>query len=82
MASCGFSQDRDITPSPVSESDATWTLLAVNSPSMRSGYAMAYDTSHQKIIAYGGRTGFPDFFDLNEAWQFDYKSGSNRNMVI
>ena len=80
MASCGFSQDRDVMPASVNESDATWTLLAVNSPSMRSGYAMAYDTSQQKIIAYGGRTGFPDFFDINETWAFDYKSGVWSNL--
>jgi len=41
---------------------------------MRGSYAMAYNSKHKKIVAYGGRTGFrSDFQNVNETWVFDYK---------
>jgi len=80
LTSCGFSQNESGDDQIVEESAATWTVLDVNSPNMRSGYAMAYDTDQQRIIAYGGRTGFPNFDNINETWAFDYKSGTWENL--
>ena len=57
-----------------------WTRLSTNSPSMRASNAMAYDTLHKKIINYGGRSGFPDFDDINETWAFDYNSKTWTNL--
>lgn len=53
---------------------AVWTDLETgNFPSMRAEYAMAYDINNEKIVAYGGRTGFrSDFQHVNETWAFDY----------
>ena len=47
---------------------------------MHSMNAMAYDTLYKKIINYGGRTGFPDFDNVNETWAFDYKSCTWTNL--
>jgi hypothetical protein len=47
---------------------------------MHSENAMTYDTYYQKIINYGGRTGFPDFNDVNETWTFDYDLKRWKNM--
>lgn len=54
---------------------ASWTELpTTNFPLMRGQYAMAYNSRHKKIVAYGGRTGFrDDFQNVNETWAFDYK---------
>ncbi len=54
---------------------ASWTELpTTNFPLMRGEYAMAYNSRHKKIVAYGGRTGFrSDFQNVNETWAFDYK---------
>ena len=41
---------------------------------------MAYDSNHKKIIAYGGRTGFLDFENVNETWSFDYESKTWKNL--
>jgi len=85
LTSCGFSQneatiEQDVEDPIVNNQGVNWTMLDVNSPNMRSGYAMAYDTDQQKIIAYGGRTGFDDFDNINETWAFDYKSGLWENL--
>jgi N-acetylneuraminic acid mutarotase len=42
---------------------------------------MAYDTMQQKIIAFGGRTGFPDFQVTHETWAFDYNTSTWINMA-
>jgi len=79
--SCSYSLDDGQQPPSVSEPDAaTWTQLTTNSPSMHANNAMAYDTLNKKIINYGGRSGFPDFIDINETWAFDYNSSSWTNL--
>ena len=56
---------------------ARWTVLDANYPRMRSEYAMAYDAHNQRIIAFGGRTGFrSDFQDVDETWTFDYSTAT------
>ena len=59
---------------------AIWRQLSTNSPAMRANNAMAYDTLHKKIINYGGRSGFPDFDNINETWAFDYNSKTWTNL--
>ena len=57
--SCRTSQDEGQQQPSVSEPDvAIWTQLTTNSPSMHAHNAMAYDTLNNKIINYGGRSGF------------------------
>jgi len=77
LFSCALPQDvGQNQPSDNDPDVATWTKLSTNSPSMHSMNAMAYDTLYKKIINYGGRTGFPDFYDINETWAFDYNSST------
>ena len=59
---------------------ATWKIVETNGPTMRAEYAMAYDKSQMKIIAFGGRTGFPDFNNVNETWSFDYNASTWSNL--
>jgi len=75
-SSPNFSQEiKRQKPNVVEPVVATWSILPTkNFPSMRTDYAMAYNTHHKKIVAYGGRTGFrSDFQNVNETWAFDYK---------
>ena len=70
-----FSQEKKSEqPNVVEPVVATRTQLPTkNFPLMRTDYAMAYNTHHKKIVAYGGRTGFrSDFQNVNETWAFDY----------
>lgn len=71
------SQQQPLANDPVG---AIWTKLSTNSPSMHSMNAMAYDTLNKKIINYGGRTGFPDFDNINDTWAFDYNSSTWTNL--
>ena len=60
--------------------NAAWELLSTNSPTLQSEYDMAYDSKNKKLIAYGGRTGFPDFNNVNETWAFDYSTQEWENL--
>jgi len=54
---------------------ALWNVLGTNFPTMRGEYDMANDSSNDKIIAFGGRTGFrSDFQNVDETWSFDYST--------
>ena len=68
--SCSFSQEKKSE-----QVSATWTKLAINPPpTIQQSYSIAYNTSHKRIVAYGGRTGFKsDFQNVNETWGFDYQ---------
>ena len=79
--SCNSTQDEGQVLAVANDPDvATWTKLSTNSPRMHSECAMAYDTLNKKIIIYGGRTGFPDFDNVNETWGFDYISSTWTNL--
>lgn len=58
----------------------SWAKISTNSPSMHGENAMVYDTYNKKVINYGGRTGFPDFNNVNETWVFDYTIKQWKNM--
>lgn len=80
--SCNYSQEKNKHQPNVSGQIATWTQLPTeNFPEIRSEYAMAYNTQHKKIVAYGGRTGFrSDFENVNETWAFDYNKNRWENL--
>lgn len=72
---CSCSRSQEKKSGQAEQVIASWTQLpTINFPLMRGEYAMAYNSQHKKIVAYGGRTGFrSDFQNVNETWAFDYK---------
>jgi hypothetical protein len=57
----------------------TWTLASSTGPAARTRHAMAYDAHRQRVVMFGGVTGFTT--QVGDTWEWDGSTWTQRTLL-